>query len=106
QENVLAVVYRRSQPRMVDCAGSSPQRGGRFKQLDMVSLAYRGDCGTQAGPASTNDSDFHRDRRRTTHFPPPTQVRHASQNLRMGVSDMRWSNTCQPSRSISSSKVA
>ena len=79
---------------------------------DPLTRLEQSDGRGQAGPAGADDQGVAHpppDARRAASKPgglPATQVRHASQSLRIGVSEVRRSSTRKSSRAISSSSVA
>ena len=81
----------------VQAAGASARCPRGLVEGDAVAGLHAFDGRGQPGPARSNDGDVHTRPRACT--------RQASQNLRSGVSAMRWCSTAKPSRSISRSSV-
>ena len=92
-EDVLTVVEVQTVD--FDASRASAELPRRFEHGDVHALGCQFDRGRQTGPAAANDRDLQ----------PLIQVRQAIHSLRIGVSDVRWLSTRQPSFLISSSSV-
>ena len=92
-QDVLAVVQVQTVD--FDAARASAELSGGFEYGDIDALGCQFDRCRQSGPAAADDRDLQ----------PLIQVRQAIHNLRIGVSDVRWLSTRQPSFLISSSSV-
>jgi len=86
---MLAIVDIQAQPWRVHAAGAAAQRMGGLEYRYRVAGAVQVNGGAKARPARADHAYLHLPRRLTTLRPPLTQVFQASQNLRMGVSEMR-----------------
>ena len=76
-------------------AGAATELSGRLEDADFGAGGAQLNGRREAGPAAADDRDFQA----------RIQVRQAIHSLRSGGSEMRWRNTWQPSRLISSSRV-
>src|SRR3546814_13497710 len=72
---------------------TAAQIAGGFEERYSMALPMQRPGGGQAGTAGAYDRNLHWLRRLIRPRPPPTQTFQASPNLRMGVSEIRWSST-------------
>ena len=94
-QDVLAVIERVLLD--VDAACPAAELPGGLEYADRCTGSAQFNCCRQPGPATADDGDFV--------FQPLIHVRQAIHSLRSGVSEVRWVNTWQPSRLISSRTV-